>query len=734
MVPGFGRTRWSCSLLVCLLTIGLLSGCSSISGGSAAASAEGSGSAIDRSSTNDSDSENSSSSGNSSGSGKNSGSGGGGTLQPRIVRIDTVNGVVRLLKASGSDEMQAIPGMNLARADTLITDSQSNSILNVDTDKSVDVCENVRMTILEILGSADMADKKSLITLETGKIYVRIRQKLAPGESFEVQTPTCILGVRGTEFLASVEGNATELYVLNGIVDVLVNTRILNPDGTITSLEIPFVVEKDQWVRIDENIRKKQDIRIGNLNREALPAFVLVSMKKNPAGITSALLTEIDAAIAQREALEERPSPVAEGIRITNPWNGHQYMRMDRPGLTFGRAFEACRALGGHLATVTDEREQHFLERLIAGVPKLDYWIGLMQAPASLEPDSGWNWVTGEFFRYANWHAGVTPPEPNNSNSVESAGMMYHGDREGKWRDADPMRTDCGWICEWDRDPSMMDASLRQEDETAGAAAPVTDSSGISENPDTDIAPAYPEQTPAATATPGTELIGAATATPAAGLIGAATATPEAGLIGAATATPEAVTPSPTPQAGVLPPAVIDAGMLDQKIINPFLILPLAPDTSSITLTNYRKIVTNNTLSEVEAYMGTSTTVSETLPAGVAEIRRWGSSSTHIDVFLSVSGFVTGRRSAGIPMPSPIKTDLSAAALKTQVVVGISRKMAYSYLGTDIYEVSGVLDRRSGTTTWRCKWLDVNAKSYTLTLVKDVVTNVLYGNPFLITK
>jgi len=80
----------------------------------------------------------------------------------------------------------------------------------------------------------------------------------------------------------------------------------------------------------------------------------------------------------------------------------------------------------GHLATIADASENAFLATTFADTG----WIGLVKDPAVSVPSSGWSWVTGEPFAYANWNDG----EPNNNTvqGPENRGEFYSS---GTWND-----------------------------------------------------------------------------------------------------------------------------------------------------------------------------------------------------------------------------------------------------------------------------------------------------------
>ncbi len=93
---------------------------------------------------------------------------------------------------------------------------------------------------------------------------------------------------------------------------------------------------------------------------------------------------------------------------ITKGGNGHRYEFHTRTdNLTWSEAKIEAEAMGGHLATITSQAENDFIQTIITDNP----WIGGYQIEGSAEPDGGWAWVTGEKFEFTNWDS----PEPNNN-------------------------------------------------------------------------------------------------------------------------------------------------------------------------------------------------------------------------------------------------------------------------------------------------------------------------------
>ena len=106
--------------------------------------------------------------------------------------------------------------------------------------------------------------------------------------------------------------------------------------------------------------------------------------------------------------------------------NGHYYESVAvSGGITWDAASTAATNRGGYLATITSAQENAFLFQLTKDRRELwvrmttghswGPWLGGVQPSGSVEPDSGWTWITGEPFTYTHWR----PGEPNNANPGE---------------------------------------------------------------------------------------------------------------------------------------------------------------------------------------------------------------------------------------------------------------------------------------------------------------------------
>ncbi len=113
-------------------------------------------------------------------------------------------------------------------------------------------------------------------------------------------------------------------------------------------------------------------------------------------------------------------------------FEGHKY-KFYQIVCDWQTASDHCKKLGGHLVTVSSQKENNFVSKLI----KNNYiWLGASDA----DEEGVFLWETGETFKYTNWLSG----QPDNYNEQDRIGMMP----SGKWDDAYAAAQVC-FVCEW---------------------------------------------------------------------------------------------------------------------------------------------------------------------------------------------------------------------------------------------------------------------------------------------
>lgn len=211
----------------------------------------------------------------------------------RLVQVSEATGDVQIKREKQTEDFSAVKGMNLNATDTLKTAPQSYATLNIDNEQTVDVWEQVDLQISELLSKSEIL-KGTKLNLQNGKLYIRIKKALNPGESFEITTPNCIMGVRGTEFFVSTDGSYTELAVLHGTV-----TIALRSEPTKTQ-----AVEVDHRVLIGPEVKSISDIDVLPLTQEDLDPMIVQEINQQPENINPLFFEEKVDVLSPAESIQ----------------------------------------------------------------------------------------------------------------------------------------------------------------------------------------------------------------------------------------------------------------------------------------------------------------------------------------------------------------------------------------------------------------------------------------------
>src|ERR1041385_4036625 len=183
------------------------------------------------------------------------------------------------------------------------------------------------------------------------------------------------------------------------------NTLVIrSDDGVLFTLYghlSTFAVGKDDLVRVGQEIG-----RVGNTGTVTGPTGCHLHFEYSLGG------DPVDGGGARKDP-EACLAPQCPAGTVQWTGNGHCYQAVLAGGLTWADAERACESRGGHLATITSQAEETFVESLFPPTGAfwfvdrsnnaLGPWFGGVQAPCTPEPACGWGWVTGEPFTYTNW-------------------------------------------------------------------------------------------------------------------------------------------------------------------------------------------------------------------------------------------------------------------------------------------------------------------------------------------
>ncbi len=148
----------------------------------------------------------------------------------RTARVVDVTGTVLITKAGGSKQFQAYKEMSLNYGDHISTAVQSGVVLEiVDHQDEVTIGENSSVYISEL--DDKNGGKKSVFKLWAGSIWVKAKKLLGQNDQFNVETPTTVMGIRGTQFFAGVDTQTGMTKAVVGAGVVAVTVKEANPGG-----------------------------------------------------------------------------------------------------------------------------------------------------------------------------------------------------------------------------------------------------------------------------------------------------------------------------------------------------------------------------------------------------------------------------------------------------------------------------------------------------------------------
>lgn len=175
---------------------------------------------------------------------------------------------------------------------------------------------------------------------------------------------------------------------------------------------------------------------------------------ENPEEVSVELINAVseEAVVLETAAAGEIQGNAANLAANVITYEGHTYARYDT-NLNWALAKQFCEAAGGHLATVTSEKEAAVIELLLNEAPFGTYWLGATDEGW----EGGWQWITGEAFDWTDWKDG----QPDNANRSEEGEENYletGKSHSHNWNDNYASYTEGGFILEVDPAEEVADS------------------------------------------------------------------------------------------------------------------------------------------------------------------------------------------------------------------------------------------------------------------------------------
>ncbi|MFD0714052.1 FecR domain-containing protein [Paenibacillus sp. GCM10027626] len=144
--------------------------------------------------------------------------------EKRVAVATAVQGTVQVLKSGGSKPFKAFKNMSLNEGDQITTGKNGSIKLELSSSKAdqdqVTIGENSQVTFTKL---KEDKGAKAKMNIWAGSLWVKVKSVSNASDKFEVETPTSIMGVRGTQFYVSVDP-VTEISRLAGFAGVVEST------------------------------------------------------------------------------------------------------------------------------------------------------------------------------------------------------------------------------------------------------------------------------------------------------------------------------------------------------------------------------------------------------------------------------------------------------------------------------------------------------------------------------
>lgn len=163
--------------------------------------------------------------------------------------------------AAGKPETRAAAGMLVRANDVIRTE---NGTLDMQTSRRA----AVRVREYTTLAVSEIRDRAAHLKLTKGVVLARVERE-SKEESFSIQTPTAVAGVRGTTFSVGVQDNRSQLRVIQGQVSFSVHIPVLEGKTPEQIQADPLlqklariqaqeaVIEEHMQGRLDEKLEKQ---------------------------------------------------------------------------------------------------------------------------------------------------------------------------------------------------------------------------------------------------------------------------------------------------------------------------------------------------------------------------------------------------------------------------------------------------------------------------------------------
>ncbi|WP_179232931.1 FecR domain-containing protein [Paenibacillus rigui] len=199
----------------------------------------------------------------------------------RAAIVVEVHGDVSVKKAGGSKTYTAYEDMSLNQGDMIYTGESSSLVLKIaDHDDNMTIGENAEVSISDLVDQG--GGKVSKFKIWAGSAWTKVKSLVGSEDEFEVETPTAVMGVRGTLLYTGVDPvtGETKLVVGSGVVGARTITSTNAGEEGFRQTSRYVTVYPSQQLQLDtrnvhSDLKTKVDmVNVDDLVNQASPEVI----------------------------------------------------------------------------------------------------------------------------------------------------------------------------------------------------------------------------------------------------------------------------------------------------------------------------------------------------------------------------------------------------------------------------------------------------------------------------
>lgn len=150
----------------------------------------------------------------------------------RLAKLAAIKGDVKIKKSGGAKPFKAINNMAVAKGDTLFTGKDSSAQLILDGGTKIAIGSNAQAMVSDLVTKAN-GGKSTGIKVINGQVWSKVQNLTNTNDTFKYETPTAIMGIRGTMLHITASSNQSDLWVTEGAVGVRSSYQMLPKEALV---------------------------------------------------------------------------------------------------------------------------------------------------------------------------------------------------------------------------------------------------------------------------------------------------------------------------------------------------------------------------------------------------------------------------------------------------------------------------------------------------------------------